>query len=79
DLNMPKKNGVDVIREIKEINSDVPIILITGYEATDTYKKLAVDVQKLIKPEDIIAKPVEIPKLSEVLSRYFPPLKEDQL
>jgi two-component system chemotaxis response regulator CheY len=29
DWNMPKKNGLDVIREIRAINTSVPIIMVT--------------------------------------------------
>jgi len=34
DQTMPKKSGLELAREIREIRSDVPIILVTGYSET---------------------------------------------
>jgi DNA-binding response OmpR family regulator len=31
DLNMPKLSGMETLREIRKIDSEVPIIIITGY------------------------------------------------
>ncbi len=31
DLNMPKLSGMETLREIRKINSEVPVIIITGY------------------------------------------------
>jgi CheY-like chemotaxis protein len=31
DLNMPKLSGIQTLREIRKINSKVPIVIITGY------------------------------------------------
>lgn len=32
DISMPEKNGLDVLREIKEIDEEVPVFLLTAYE-----------------------------------------------
>lgn len=29
DINMPNKNGYEVIKEVREINKDIPIVMIT--------------------------------------------------
>jgi len=31
DLNMPKLSGIETLREIRKINPEVPVIIITGY------------------------------------------------
>ena len=31
DLNMPKLSGIETLREIRKIDSEVPVIIITGY------------------------------------------------
>ena len=35
DLKMPEMNGADVFYQIRQINSSVPIVLITGYPTSD--------------------------------------------
>jgi DNA-binding response OmpR family regulator len=32
DISMPEKNGLDVLREIREIDEDIPVFLLTAYE-----------------------------------------------
>lgn len=31
DLNMPKLSGIDTLREIRKIDGEVPVVIITGY------------------------------------------------
>jgi DNA-binding response OmpR family regulator len=31
DLNMPKLSGIETLREIRKIDSEVPVVIITGY------------------------------------------------
>ncbi len=31
DLNMPKLSGVETLREIRELDKEIPVIIITGY------------------------------------------------
>ncbi len=52
DLKMPGISGMDVLKEIKEIQPDLPVIFITGYSSVDS----AVEVMKL-GAVDYIAKP----------------------
>ncbi|MBC7197389.1 MAG: response regulator [Deferribacterales bacterium] len=32
DISMPEKNGLDVLREIREIDENIPVFLLTAYE-----------------------------------------------
>jgi len=55
DLNMPGLNGVETLRELREIDKDVPIYIVTAFHAafTDQLKKAAedmVDFELLKKP-----------------------------
>ncbi len=52
DLKMPGLSGTDVLKSIKEIHPDLPVIFITGYSSVDN----AVEVMKL-GAVDYIAKP----------------------
>lgn len=36
DIKMPKRNGLDVIQEIKEKYPDLKIIVVTGYRSVET-------------------------------------------
>ena len=40
DLNMPKRSGIETLREIRKIDPKVPIIIITGY-GTQKNEKVA--------------------------------------
>ena len=58
DMRLPDKNGNIVVKEIKEIDRDVPIIIITGYSdhqlILSAMKNGAVDLlKKPFKPNDL--------------------------
>ncbi|KZZ84959.1 LytR/AlgR family response regulator transcription factor [Bacillus sp. SJS] len=53
DINMPKKNGIDAIKECLQINPDLKFIFITGYDdyAVEAFNLSAVDyIVKPVKP-----------------------------
>jgi DNA-binding response OmpR family regulator len=68
DLMMPKMDGIELIKCIRKIDSDVAIIVFTGYPSVET----AVDALKL-SVSDYIKKPFDVDefrdKVSEVLRR----------
>lgn len=58
DLNMPKKNGEELLKEIGRAFPDIPIIIITGLDETDS-------VVRCIKAGafDYLVKPIELNRL----------------
>ncbi|NQT90106.1 MAG: response regulator [Candidatus Omnitrophica bacterium] len=36
DIKMPEKNGIEVLGEIRSFNSDIPVIISTGYQSVET-------------------------------------------
>lgn len=62
DLKMPGISGMDVLRSIKEIQPDLPVIFITGYSSVDS----AVEVMKL-GAVDYIAKPFTPDEMIKVI------------
>ena len=36
DIKMPKMNGLEVLKEIKEKRPDIKVVMITGYKAVET-------------------------------------------
>lgn len=69
DINMPKMNGIDLTKKIKQINSKTPIILLTARSDKDTLKE-AIELQLLTYLE----KPVSRTDLKDALfklTKYF--------
>jgi DNA-binding NtrC family response regulator len=63
DLNMPKLSGIETLREIRKINSEVDIIIITGYgTAKDEKEALRYGVR------DFISKPFSTNKIINVIN-----------
>jgi len=62
DLKMPGISGMDVLKAIKEIQPDLPVIFITGYSSVDS----AVEVMKL-GAVDYIAKPFTPEEMLETI------------
>lgn len=61
DLKMPGMNGIEVLKAIRTLQPEVPIIMITGYSTVDSaveaMKNGAIDyIGKPFTPEDILSK-----------------------
>ncbi|GEM_PF-5371855 len=66
DLMMPRKSGVDVVREIKKLSPLTPVYVITGKEANREYESLAEQLGQL-KPDGVIQKPYNLTKIMDIL------------
>ena len=62
DLNMPKLSGIETLREIRKINSKVPVVIITGY-GTEKDQKEAL----LYGVTDFISKPFTTSQIIKVI------------
>jgi DNA-binding response OmpR family regulator len=69
DLIMPEKEGIQVIREIREISKDVPIIAISGGGRTQNYDFLRI-AHKLGATE-VLRKPFANKDLLTVVNDYL--------
>lgn len=67
DIRMPKLNGYEATRKIKEMNPNVPVLAVTAY----THTKGIVDCFSA-GCDEYIAKPFNISKLLSVISNYMP-------
>jgi DNA-binding NtrC family response regulator len=66
DLNMPKLSGIETLREIRKIDSEVPVIIITGYGTQkDEEEALHYGVT------DFISKPFNTSKIISVIDRIL--------
>ena len=69
DIRMPGEDGVTIMKKIKEIHADLPVILLTGHMCKETseagMKAGAIDY--IIKPVDI---DLLIQKMKEAIALY---------
>lgn len=65
DLTMPVMDGVEVLQEIKRLNIEVFVIVISG----DIQPEMKQRVEQL-GALDFIEKPVSAPKLAQILTRF---------
>lgn len=64
DLTMPEMNGIDLIKEAKKVNPNLPIVVITGYGSIDN----AVNAMKE-GSTDFITKPFSIEDILKIINR----------
>ena len=66
DINMPKKNGLEVAREIRLSDTQIPIIIMTAY----TDKEILLEAVKL-KLEDYIVKPIDLGSAMNLIQKLL--------
>ena len=64
DYKMPGMNGIDVLREIKKLNPQISVVMMTAYGTIET----AVDAMKL-GAVDYISKPIDLDELLVLIGR----------
>lgn len=64
DLRMPEVSGMDVLREIKQTDPDIPVVVITAYGSVDS----AVEALK-VGAYDFVTKPFKIEELKNIVHR----------
>ncbi len=67
DLMMPVMDGEKAMEEIRNIDQDIPIIVVTGYSGTDSTVRLS-----LSPNVTVLAKPYLIDDMANVLATIFP-------
>jgi DNA-binding response OmpR family regulator len=66
DLMMPKMDGIEVLRQIRKLDSDVAVVMFTGYPNLES----AVATMKL-DAVDYITKPFQVEELRAVVERVM--------
>ena len=66
DLNMPRRSGIETLREIRKIDPKTPIIIITGY-GTQKDEKVAREYGVI----DFIPKPLNTSQIISVIDRIL--------
>ena len=62
DIYMPVMNGIELLKEIRKLKKDLPVILITGFDAGDARK--AADE---FNANALLTKPFQIQQLKDVI------------
>lgn len=62
DINMPEMDGFELLKEIKRINHDLPVYMVSAYESSE-YKNRAKD----LGAKRFLSKPVDFSLLGEAL------------
>jgi DNA-binding response OmpR family regulator len=65
DLQMPGKNGLVSLAEMKTFDPDLPVVMITGKDSEE-YRKQAMD----IGASDYITKPIDLAELNDKIQTY---------
>ncbi|QOY51050.1 response regulator transcription factor [Candidatus Sulfurimonas baltica] len=73
DINMPKMNGIDMSRHIKEIAPDTKIIIMSAFDDKEyLFKAIEIGVYRYLN------KPVEIAQFKEVIFSVVDEMKKEQ-
>ncbi len=64
DIKMPEKDGLETLEEIRQIDPDIKVIIVTGYQSVETASK-AIQLGAM----DYITKPFESEEVKEKVSR----------
>ena len=70
DLKMPDMDGMETLRLIREIDPDVPVVIVSGHATEDLARKLLKE-----GAFDFVAKPVDLSRLQEII-RHLETLDE---
>ncbi len=64
DIRMPEKSGIDLLSHVRELNEDVPVILMTGFASMDS-------AMEAVKQGafDYLTKPLDFAKLTKVIKQ----------
>ena len=66
DLNMPKLSGIETLREIRKVNGEIPVVIITGYGTRQEESDA-----RLYGAKAFISKPFEISAIIAVIDEIL--------
>ena len=73
DFNLPDKTGIEVIREIRKVNTESEILMLTAHASLDTALKA---IQESVY--DFLVKPVDFDRLKGVISKAVEKMRLSQ-
>ena len=67
DIKMPKIHGLDILKQAKEKNPDLKVVMITGYKSVETASEAA-----RLGASGYIVKPFDTQQILETVQKIFP-------
>ena len=68
DLSMPRVSGVDVIRKVKELSPNTLVYVVTAFERTEEYDRIAKELEQL-KFNGTIPKPFTMANINRIIEQ----------
>lgn len=72
DIKMPRMDGIDILRAVKEVDQDIPVILMTGFASLETAMEAITE-----GAYDYLLKPVEFTYLELAVKRALEKRRSD--
>ncbi len=69
DISMPDQEGIQTVRELRELDAELPIIVISGEQGVGAYRPL--EDARLLGANVAMAKPFEVPVLLGEIARLL--------
>ena len=66
DIKMPKMNGIETLKEIKTINNNTVVTMMTGFSVDDL-----VEEALNLKAADVLYKPFDVETLEEIVLKWL--------
>ena len=66
DIKMPKLNGIETLKQIKQINSTTDVTMMTGFSVDDL-----VEEAMSLNASDVLYKPFDVETLEEVINKWM--------
>lgn len=67
DIKMPEMNGIDTVKEIRKVSTEVPIVMQSAYVFDSDMEKA-----EQAGASGFLTKPINVKLLKETISKYFP-------
>ena len=66
DMKLPDMSGEEVFEKVKEVNKDIPVVVITGF-VSDTYRSDAFAAHA----DGFLCKPFKVDQIKELLKKHL--------
>ncbi len=74
DINMPKLNGIELCRKIREVDKDIPLLVLSAHNEKNYFED-----SKEIGVDGYLLKPIDIEQLSELLYKVVQKITKQRM
>jgi DNA-binding response OmpR family regulator len=69
DISMPEQEGIQTVRELRELDATLPIVVISGEQGVGAYRPL--EDARMLGADVVMAKPFEFPEFLGEIRRLL--------